>query len=226
VNWPDVLRQDQIYLNLGGGGYCHPLPGYENYISVDENPSDAEWVVKHDLRKPMPIPDACVSRIHTEDFIEHIYENEISPLLAECYRVLKHGGFMRIGVPDYNNPKDVFCLKAGHDPRWPKHRTLTTFPLITQILKESPFSRFVFYAYWDQGRYNSNEIDYSKGMIRRTPDHDSSCRVKGIGQYCKRVINDARFIAANGLGVNRNALDAQWGHRLHTTSLVADAFKP
>ncbi|GAI97240.1 unnamed protein product, partial [marine sediment metagenome] len=190
MNWPEILSIDPIYLNLGGGSNCHPRTEYQNYISVDINPPSSNWAVKHDLRNPLPLPDGSVTRIHSEDFIEHISVSEIKVLLVECFRLLKPGGMMRIGVPDYNNPKDRSYLKRGTDPRFPSHITLTNFQMLKNIIEKSPFSRYKFYHYWDEEDFIQETIDYSLGMIKRTPDNDSRCQRIGLAQNLKGWLMD------------------------------------
>lgn len=112
MDWSEVLTKDPIYLNLGGGSNCHPRVGYENYISVDLNPPREGWAVRHDIRDPIPLPDGSVNRILSEDFMEHIRPEEIKELLAECFRLFKRGGMMRIGVPDY-----TIIQKINHTSR-------------------------------------------------------------------------------------------------------------
>ena len=81
MKWHDVQKMDPIYLNLGGDSNCHPEKGYENYISVDLSLPDRSWMVAHDLREKIPLADGTVTRIHSEDFIEHIAVPEIKSFL-------------------------------------------------------------------------------------------------------------------------------------------------
>lgn len=225
MNWSDVLTKSPIYLNLGGNICCHPRKGYENYISVDMTASHNEWSIEHDIRTKFPIPDNTVTRIHTEDFLEHIRIEEIKVLIAECFRVLKPGGIMRIGVPDYNNPKDRPYLKKGHDTRDPKHITLTTYELMKEIIEKSPFCRYKFYHYWKGDNFIHEKIDYSLGMIRRTPDNDRRCKRTGFAQNIIGNIRDFQFKLSRGFRYTDQDLSAQNGHKFHVTSIVVDLFK-
>ncbi len=225
MEWSEVLTKDPIYLNLGGGVNCHPRAGYENYISVDISPPSRGWAVRHDIRKPIPLPDSSVTRILSEDFLEHINIEEINMFLVECFRLLKSGGIVRIGVPDYNNPKDRPYLKKGSDPRFPGHITLTCYELMKDTIESSPFSHYKFYHYWNGENYIHERIDYSFGMIRRTPDNDPRCRRIGFIQDIKGVFIDLRYMLSRGFRFSKQNLLTQKGHRLHVTSLVVDLFK-
>lgn len=225
MDWKDVRAARPIYLNLGGGDHCHPMPRYEHYVSVDIEPRGTGWAVQHDLRRPIPLPDGSVTRIHSEDFFEHITPHDAQALLAECHRLLEPGGMMRIGVPDYRNPKDRRYLELGRDPTDPKHVTLTHYGLMKDIVVASPFPRSRFYHYWDGEDFVQEPIDYSLGWIRRTPDHDPRCRRAGVVQVVLGALRDFVFLLSRGFQVPSQELMTRRGHRLHVTSVVVDLFK-
>jgi len=225
MNWSQVGERDPIYLNLGGAEYCHPMPGYEGYVSVDACAPQGEYAVQHDLTTPIPLPDGSVARIHTEDFLEHLPRADIETVLAECYRVLAPGARMRIGVPDYNNPKDRHCLETGHDPRFPGHLTLTTYPLMKEIVEGSPFERVRFYHYWDGDHFVHDDMDFSLGLIRRSPDFHPHCRRPTVAAHVKALVRDSAFLVSKGFRVSPLEWATRKGHPLHVTSLTLDLFK-
>ena len=54
-----------------------------------------------DVRKGLPFVNNSVEVIYSEHFLEHLdYPKESLPFLMECYRVLKNGGVIHVGVPD------------------------------------------------------------------------------------------------------------------------------
>ena len=53
-----------------------------------------------DLRKHLPFTAACADFIHTEDFIAVLDPAELRAFLAECRRILKPEGAMRVLTPD------------------------------------------------------------------------------------------------------------------------------
>jgi len=53
-----------------------------------------------DARRPFPIPDAVFAYVFTEHQIEHITYDDAAALLRECFRVLRSGGWVRVGTPD------------------------------------------------------------------------------------------------------------------------------
>lgn len=221
MNWDEVLKREVIYLNLGGGRNCHPMKYYENYIAVDLNTRNQPFAVSHDLRKPIPLPDHSVARILTEEFLEHIPADDIVHLLGECYRLLKPGGVMRIACPDYRNPKDQAFLEKGTDPRFPGHVTLTHFALMKKIVEASPFERFNFYQYWEGDSYHWQAIDYSLGMVQRTPEHYYRIYMRGWRQRFHSFLLTIRHPRKTW----GNKSEIGFGHPLYATQVVADLWK-
>lgn len=80
-------------LHLGCGGNI--LEGWIN-IDLKKRPGvDLVW----DLRRGLPYQDNTVDFIFSEHTLEHFTLSDGQALLKECYRVLKIGGRVRIGVP-------------------------------------------------------------------------------------------------------------------------------
>jgi predicted SAM-dependent methyltransferase len=217
--WDDVLKKQPLFLNLGGGSDCHPRSDYKNYISVDLKPPFFGWAVLHNLTEPFPLPDNSVDRILAEEVLEHLSMPDVGQLLMECYRILKPGGMMRIGVPDYNHPKDSFTLKLGYDPRYPNHKILTTYSVMLNLLERTPFQRFEFYHFWDKGEFIHKPIDYSMGVIKRTPEN--YMKYQNINLRRMLVLFFRKRIKYSAI-INVNYA---FGHPLYATSIVIDVFK-
>jgi predicted SAM-dependent methyltransferase len=81
------------YLDLGAAD----TPG-GNFVPIDF--FGRKGIYGADLRYPLLIDDACIDGIFSEHTFEHLTFPEGTRLMAECCRVLKPGGRMRIIVPD------------------------------------------------------------------------------------------------------------------------------
>lgn len=82
-----------LWLHLGSSSTR--LPGW---VNIDAFPG-GDLVL--DLRRGLPFLDNSAQFIFHEHFLEHLdYYLEVPEFLAECHRVLKPGGTMRIVVPD------------------------------------------------------------------------------------------------------------------------------
>ena len=78
----------------------------QGWVNIDLNPEIADIV--QDLRNQLPFPNESVSFIFVEHFIEHLTDIEAINFLRECFRVLSHGGVIRIITPDINYLIDCF----------------------------------------------------------------------------------------------------------------------
>lgn len=84
---------DNKRVQVGGGK--HYLDGFLNIDIV--KPADLVC----DVREGVPLKDESTEFIFTEHFLEHIdYPVSVKKFVKECFRVLKRGGKLVIGVPD------------------------------------------------------------------------------------------------------------------------------
>lgn len=82
-----------LRLHLGSGG--QPKKDWLN-VDLAGDPTDLAW----NLAKGIPFADGSVDAIFQEHLLEHIPLQAGATLMDECFRVLRPGGIMRIGVPD------------------------------------------------------------------------------------------------------------------------------
>jgi predicted SAM-dependent methyltransferase len=116
---PDALKP---YLNLGCGHRFHP-----EWINIDMVAHDSH-VIQHDLSRGIPLPDASCEVVYHAAVLEHIRRVDAPAFLRECWRVLKPGGIIRIGVPDLEHLCHLYLEKlalavdgdqeAAHDYDW------------------------------------------------------------------------------------------------------------
>ena len=220
-SWAEVAQLPCKYLNFGGDVNRHSQDSnYFNYVSIQGSSATdgwgcavnqasqleecGEWCVCADLREKVPLPDASVDRIHSEDFMEHIHHTGYPALLREIYRLLKPGAHARMGMPEYGKyaASSLPWLAADTvdfpDPVSTSHRTLTNYALLKKYIDESPFKGAEWLQYMDNTDAGSSEplahssqhlpdgafvgartfvdngINYSLGVVRRTPGVD--CR--------------------------------------------------
>lgn len=85
--------EQRAWINLGSGASPYP-----QFINVDINLARRPdmWL---DVRHGMPFAAGTVDAIYTRHVLEHFYHDELTRVLAECRRVLKPGGGIRILVP-------------------------------------------------------------------------------------------------------------------------------
>lgn len=69
----------------------------------------------HDLTKPFPWADSSADIIYSSHLLEHLTKEEGRSFLAECHRVLRRNGIIRLVVPDLRHLVKEYCdgqLKA------------------------------------------------------------------------------------------------------------------
>lgn len=73
-----------------------PQSGTPPWITVDTSRgADLRW----DLGRGIPVADACVHKIYTSHFLEHLDYMDVAKVLRECHRVLRAGGEISVCVP-------------------------------------------------------------------------------------------------------------------------------
>lgn len=60
----------------------------------------ANRFVFHDLAISLPFEDDSVDVFYSSHFFEHLFKNDASRLIRECFKALRKGGLIRIAVPD------------------------------------------------------------------------------------------------------------------------------
>lgn len=94
MNHSESTNRFDRLLNVGCGSQFHPA--WVNVDLVTNNPS----VMAYDIRKGLPFADDSFDAVYHSHVLEHLRPDEGAQLIKECGRVLRHGGVMRIVVPD------------------------------------------------------------------------------------------------------------------------------
>lgn len=101
-------------INLG----CGPVRFGHGWTNLDKlEPGPDSLALKNivvDLRDGIPLPDASVDWAYTSHFLEHLDPfDECEQFLAECRRVLRSRGVLRVAVPDFTKIARIYL----DDPR-------------------------------------------------------------------------------------------------------------
>ena len=90
-----VHRNEPGFLvNLGCGTHYHT-----GWLNFDLNPTDSR-VIACDIRETIPLDDSSCSIVYHSHVLEHLTHENGLRFLAECLRILKPGGILRLVVPD------------------------------------------------------------------------------------------------------------------------------
>ncbi len=201
VEFSDLINKEKVYLYAGD---VPLMKEYNEYIGL----SLTQWNKNHlkqDILKKYPIEDNSVDRYQAEDVFEHINLEQLPEVINEIYRILKKGGLFRLSLPDYNcdlfyersqkneNGKIIFDSFGGGKFIDGKvvnggHLWFPTYLQVKELIEKTNFKNFTFLHYYNEsGESITNEIDYSKGFIIRTPDHDD--RVKNPYRAMSLVVD-------------------------------------
>jgi predicted SAM-dependent methyltransferase len=89
-----LAQHDVARVEIGAGNTV-----VEGWLGTDLRPRHRD-VLEMDATEPFPFPDHSLDFVHAEHLIEHISYKQGQATLAECRRVLKPGGVVRLATPD------------------------------------------------------------------------------------------------------------------------------
>lgn len=177
---------------LYAGKLRRSLPQFETHIGLTPFFASTRNI-PFDATEPLPLPDGSIARYQSEDVFEHVPLDKIVEMFNEIHRVLQPGGLFRLSLPDYNfdgyrdrSQRDeagriVFDFYGGGQfvegsVTDGGHLWFPDIDLVRDLFAQSAFADDkVEYLHFTQsdGRSVLNKIDYAKGYVQRTPDHDS-----------------------------------------------------
>jgi predicted SAM-dependent methyltransferase len=125
---------------------------FDGWANLDVGGGDG--VVPYDLTGRLPFPDGSLDQVFTEHFIEHVSRARGVRFLAECARILRPDGVLRVSTPDLRRLVDGDQLgrtteweDQGWEPQTPARliKEGYTFPYdeneLSAALGEAGFSR-------------------------------------------------------------------------------------
>jgi predicted SAM-dependent methyltransferase len=83
-----------LMLNIGCGTTHHP-----DWINLDVSTTEPS-VLQVDINSGLPFPADSITVCYSSHLLEHLDLDDVRKFLAECMRVLKRGGLIRLAVPD------------------------------------------------------------------------------------------------------------------------------
>ena len=128
-----------VYINLGCGSRIH-----HEWLNFDLH-SSIPTVRNCDVSRGVPLPNDHCDAIFNSALLEHLPPAAVGQFLAECLRILKPGGILRIGVPDLERTARTYlaqldrCL-AG-EPDAVADYDWILLELIDQMIRTTPGGR-------------------------------------------------------------------------------------
>ena len=133
-------------LNLGCGMRFHP-----DWTNIDVT-TESSQVQLHDVRNGLPFPDDTFDIVYHSHLLEHLPKEKALPFCRECHRVLKHGGVIRVVVPDLERIAKLYLRaldeamknsRSGHDYTW------MMIELYDQVVRDRPGGAMLEYLKQD-----------------------------------------------------------------------------
>jgi ubiquinone/menaquinone biosynthesis C-methylase UbiE len=191
---PDPIDPTQIYnvldIACGSGGWLFDLTAeyphmhgvgidisqimiaYANSIVKSEGRANAQFQVM-DSTKPLNFPDNTFDMVNARLITAFLSTQQWPELLAECRRIIKPGGILRITEAEWAFTNSAALdklaqydylglLRAGHSFS-PHGRTYGTPPILRLLLRQAGYEDIA---------YQAHAVDYSVGAEA----HDSNCQ--------------------------------------------------
>jgi len=126
------------FLNLGcGARFCTAA----DWINIDFQ-SFSPDVNQYDLKQGIPFEDESVDAVYHSHVLEHFPPAEAIKFLAECRRVLKPGGVIRVVVPDLESIAKAYLQAvdkaASGEESWQQNYEWLMIELYDQAVRDTP----------------------------------------------------------------------------------------
>jgi predicted SAM-dependent methyltransferase len=136
----------KVLLHIGCGDVHSP-----EFINIDARKMPHVHIVTEDIFNLGQFPNSSVDFIYMSHLLEHVRRKDQRKVLDEMFRVLKPGGVLRLGVPDFDLLLEMYIatgrntraiepiLMGGQDYEYNYHYVIFNQASITELLKEVGF---------------------------------------------------------------------------------------
>jgi len=162
-----VNTDGRLLLHLG----CGPIDVPE-YTNIDAQPFPHVHYV-HDVYPLEMIESNSVDLVYASHVLEHFPLNELPLILKEWRRVLKKGGTLRLGVPNFEVLVQIYAdtgeisnilgpLMGGQSDRYNFHYSAFDRPYLTELLKNVGFNKITL---WDPALVENHDFQDTTSNI-------------------------------------------------------------
>lgn len=157
-------------------------------------PTDMEQLNLLDIRSwKKYFKERSLDAIMAEHVWEHLTENEAELAAENCFKFLKHGGYLRVAVPDGYHPLPTYIdavRPGGCDAGAEDHKILYTYVTLKALFESAGFETNLLEWFDEDGVFHEKKWSIESGLIRRSHRHDKRNR-DGELKYTS-IILDAR----------------------------------
>lgn len=144
-------------LNIGCGSTYFP-----EWTNLDISGGDT--ITRHDVYNGLPFGDESCGAVYSSDLLEHLHRRFVPILLGECWRVLRPGGWIRIGVPDLEawarEYLKVLEAALADPPDRPERYDWIVTELVDQLSRQRSGGEML--EYWKQDPMPAEEYVYKR----------------------------------------------------------------
>ncbi|MES2437246.1 MAG: methyltransferase domain-containing protein [Patescibacteria group bacterium] len=164
----------KVYVNLGAG-----INTSEEYINVDAIylPHIHHIANIQDLGM---LPNNSVDLLYASHVVEHLPRKNLKKTLLEWKRVLKPGGILRFGVPNFDALVEVYTLSGkntesivnqllGQDGEYDDHHTIWNEAYARSLLKELGYKDV---SLWDYTKVEHRDFDDKASRVMKAGGKD------------------------------------------------------
>ena len=169
-------------LHLGAAGNI-----FKGWLNTGLRPRSPE-IVFLDVTQPFPFGNAVFDYVLSEHLIEHLPHNHGMFMLAECCRVLKPGGRIRLSTPDLKKLAALFFEQGGKAREYVRW-IATTFPSDVPVESASMVVNNAFYNWGHRFLYDFSTLKSAleeAGFIDVTPfemGESNDENLRGVEQH-------------------------------------------
>jgi predicted SAM-dependent methyltransferase len=210
----DMPDTSPSLLNIGCGSRFH-----DAWTNLDVAPIDPS-VLAHDVRSPLPFPDARFDFVYHSHVLEHLEPADAVAFLRECHRVTRPGGTLRVVVPDLQQIATLYLRALENasrgDADWAHHYDWMLLELLDQVARHRSGGRMVEWLR-DPGLPNrefvlqrlgeeARAVMASAGAPVVTPGRRGARLRRAFGSVGRRLRNPREALARLLLGADFEAL--------------------
>jgi SAM-dependent methyltransferase len=178
---------------------------------INKNSPGAQWNVRplvHDLTKRLPFEDNTVAAIYGAHVLEHLYLADSQKLLAECRRVLRPGGVIRLVVPDLHSIVATYLRSKNEGSPSPSEKIAAADELNEKLGFRSPAppnGNFLFRFYYLWKDFHHHKWMYDSDSLIRYMESAGFAEVREKGYLESKIpgieeVEDAKRVL-DGAGI-------------------------
>jgi predicted SAM-dependent methyltransferase len=163
-------KEEPIRLVVGAGGTTFPGWIATEFALIDV--TDARTLERF-------FGSGSIAAILAEHVWEHMTPEQARSAAANCHRLLRPGGYLRVAVPDGLHPDPAYIegvKPGGSGPGSDDHKVLYTFRSLQDLLQSAGFEVKLLEWFDERGSFHCLGWEPGEGFVRRSTRFDERNR--------------------------------------------------